>query len=68
MPTKQVRRWCRICDRYTLHARKFFSDGLAVWLCVFTLGLFLPIWILIKLCEALFGRWQCQTCGQKRVT
>jgi ribosomal protein L44E len=64
----QAQRWCKLCERKTLHARPAFSDGVGCLLTVLTLGLFLPVWLAIKVVEAVTTRWRCQVCGRARVT
>jgi len=59
----QTRRWCRYCERKTLHERATLNSTLGCLLSVLTLGLFIPVWILIGLFEALTVSWKCQTCG-----
>ena len=53
--------YCSSCGKKTNH-----SSGLAevAWkLTVITLGLFMPVWLLLHF----FGRhWQCKTCGKRR--
>ena len=62
----QTQRYCKVCGRKTLHARIFFSDGIGCIITLLTVGLFLPIWLLIKILEA-FKPWRCQNCGQGRL-
>jgi rubredoxin len=64
----QSQRYCKLCGRKTLHARATFGDGVGCILTVLTLGLFIPIWIIIKVLEALTAKWRCQVCGQGRIT
>lgn len=63
----QAQRYCKLCGRKTLHARPTFSDGMGCLLSVLTLGLFIPVWLVIKLVEALTAKWRCQNCGQGRL-
>jgi hypothetical protein len=59
----QTSRWCWQCGRRTLYARRSFGFGWGCLLSILTAGLFLPVWSLIKLGEALFVTWKCQQCG-----
>lgn len=62
----QSRRYCRECGRKTLHSRSTFGDGTGCLLSVVTLGLFIPVWILIGILEAFRQKWRCQACGSGR--
>ncbi len=66
MATLQSQRRCRTCGRKTLHARSSFSNVLGVLFSLLTLGLFIPVWLLIGVWEALFVPWRCQACGGGR--
>lgn len=68
MAILQTQRYCRVCDRRTLHARSTFSNGWGCFLTIITLGLFLPVWLVIGILEAFVTRWRCQQCGQGRIT
>jgi hypothetical protein len=59
---------CSQCGRKTLHARSTFGDGAGCVLSVLTLGIFVPIWIVIKVAEAMLVPWRCQVCGKSRRT
>jgi ribosomal protein L37E len=63
----QTQRYCRTCGRRTLHARGAFGFGLGCFFSIITAGLFVPVWLLIKVCEALFQQWRCQACGRGRI-
>lgn len=56
--------FCPICNRVTAHVRERFSTGWGCLLTLLTMGLFIPVWILIDLME-LSGPPQCQYCGNK---
>lgn len=64
----QAQRHCKLCGRKTLHARPTFGNGFGCLLSIVTLGLFIPVWLLIGVGEAFFCKWRCQACGQARVT
>ena len=68
MATIQCQRYCKLCERRTLHARETFSNGLGCLLTILTAGIFLPIFLVIKVAEALTGCWRCQACGRGRLT
>ncbi len=62
MSLNQASRFCRRCNRRTLHARERFSDGMGCLLTLLTGGLFILLWIAISISDA--GKdWRCQTCG-----
>jgi hypothetical protein len=75
---KQKRKYCRECKRKTLHVATFEKQNLGcgfvvgnLFLCVITLGLWLPIFILMlglgTFSNALapFGaKYHCQVCGR----
>jgi len=53
--------YCKNCGRRLSH-----ESRLAFWGCIIsliTLGLFLPVWILLHLFAA---HWACERCGHKR--
>jgi len=62
----QTSRKCGVCGRRTLHSRSCTSNLLCLLLSVLTLGIFVPVWLLLKVLEA-FRPWRCQTCGQGRM-
>ena len=66
MPQLQSRRHCKFCERKTLHERPSFSSTLGCLFSVFTLGLFIPVWLLIGVWEAMAYKWRCQSCGGGR--
>lgn len=51
---------CRTCNSPTLHARNGTSHLLHFLLSTFTLGFWVPVWILS--CVRI-GGWKCQRCG-----
>lgn len=63
----QTSRHCRTCGKRTLHARKVFSAGWGILLSLLTMGLFIPVWMLIGILGA-FQSWRCQACGTGRLT
>lgn len=67
MATRQARRYCYDCERKTLHAKETFGDGMGCLLTILTLGLFIPVWLLIGIIEA-FKPFRCQRCGAGRLT
>jgi hypothetical protein len=64
MGAMQTQRWCKLCGRKTLHARRTFGLGWGLFLTLITAGLFIPVWLLIKVYEAIAVAWRCQACGQ----
>ena len=81
MPTeiKQCQRYCRSCERKTLHVAtvKTIDMGCGFWAlnllaCVVTFGLWLPVFVLILGVGAcgnsfapLGAKYLCQICGRK---
>lgn len=62
----QAQRYCRLCNMRTLHVRTTLGSGWGCLLTVLTVGLFLPVWLLIGIGEALVTKWHCQNCGRGR--
>jgi hypothetical protein len=60
----QKSKFCRECDERRLFAKSHFSGGMGCLLTILTAGLFIPIWLLIGLCETL-SAWRCQDCGSR---
>jgi len=56
----QTTKWCPICRRQTLWARRRPNHVLHLLLTLTTCGLWLIIWFLLSI---RFGGWRCQTCG-----
>lgn len=67
MACAQSSRRCKSCNRHTLHTKATFSNLLGIGLSVITMGLFIPVWLLIGVAEA-FRPWRCQACGSGRLT
>lgn len=65
MPLK-MSRVCRECGRRTLHEKEHFSFGWGCLLSLLTVGLFLPVWLLIGIFEA-FKPYRCVNCGRGRL-
>lgn len=59
----QRSRYCKNCERKTLHSRHTFSGGMGCLLTVITGGLFLPVWIIIWFLQSL-SPMRCQACGR----
>lgn len=53
--------YCRRCGRRTLHRSNFFAAGLV--LTIVTLGLFIPVWLLV---HYFCPHWVCDICGTTR--
>ncbi|MGC1722937.1 MAG: hypothetical protein WA746_28505 [Isosphaeraceae bacterium] len=64
MSVTQSRYWCATCNQYTLHERHLFGAGWGCLLTILTAGIFIPIWLLISLCETLSNPPRCQKCGE----
>ena len=66
MPIKQTSRYCKTCQRRTLHQATSFSSLAGIALSLLTLGAFLPIWVLLMLGDAI-RPWRCQQCGSGKM-
>jgi hypothetical protein len=66
MAVMQAQRRCGTCGRKTLHARSYTGAGTGCLLSVVTLGLFLPVWLVMATVE-MFRPWRCQQCGGGRL-
>ena len=64
MATDQKSKYCRNCKQKTLHARQRVSEMWGCLLTIFTLGLWIPIWILMSIFGS-FSSYRCQVCGKK---
>ena len=56
---------CSDCARKTLHEKPAFDMGMGCLLSILTLGLFIPLWILLDICNS-SHKWRCQACGAGR--
>ena len=63
MSQKSFMRQCKACGKPTLHIQEKPNHVLHVLLSVFTLGIWLPIWLLIGLFGS--GKPQCTVCGKE---
>ena len=66
MSVKQSRRFCKDCERKTMHQKQYFSTGMGIVLSILTVGIFIPFWAFIMLRDAVQS-WRCQICGKTRV-
>lgn len=62
MGIHQTQKQCPTCSAPTLHQRSTFSSAGGCILTVITGGLFIPIWMLIAVCDS-SSSWRCQQCG-----
>ncbi len=62
MAHRQSMRSCAGCGVPTLHVQQKPNHVLHMLLSVFTIGFWIPVWVLVSLFQ---GRPQCMTCGQK---
>lgn len=60
-------RWCKTCNKYTLHTRHDLGLGWGCLLTLLTAGAFLPVWLLMSLVSTL-RPMRCQACGRGRIT
>lgn len=62
---RQMSRFCRSCQQNTLHQQhQMVSDGMGCLLSILTVGLFLPVWILLAFIDVAQPKL-CQRCGTK---
>jgi hypothetical protein len=66
--SQQVSRFCKICDRNTLHEKQQLSGGMGCLLTILTGGLFLPFWMFYSALILPFRPYRCQQCGKGRLT
>lgn len=59
--TSQVMKFCHTCNKYTLHVRPSTSHVLHFLLSIITVGVWVPIWLLVTLSNNTQG--QCTVCG-----
>lgn len=62
MPDIQMSRYCKYCERKTLHKKHKFSALWGIVLTACTMGLFLLIWIPAAIFNT-FKPYRCQVCG-----
>jgi hypothetical protein len=60
MEMKQFMRPCKVCAKATMHIQSKPNHVLHLLLTIFTLGVWLIIWILVGLLQ---GKPQCTVCG-----
>lgn len=64
MAVDQKQKFCKDCGKKTLHARNRTSELGGCLLTIFTAGLWIPIWLIMSLCDTSKG-FRCQACGRK---
>jgi len=57
----------RNCGRYTLHEKRYMSNGMGCLLTVLTGGLFIIPWLLYSVLWLPFRPFRCQACGKGRL-
>ena len=62
MGVDQTSKFCPLCQKPTLWSRPGTNHILHLLLTVFTVGFWLPVWILASI---RIGGWRCQSCGFK---
>ncbi len=66
MPS-QVSRFCKVCNKQTLHEKQQLSNGMGCLLTILTAGLFLPFWLFYSTLVLPFRPFRCQQCGKGRL-
>ena len=59
---KQTSAYCAVCGRQTLHAKQGTSNTLHLILSIITVGLWIPVWIVLGMKSA-GSKMRCQVCG-----
>jgi len=68
MTSIQKSRHCKQCGKTTLHSKELMvGNGMGCLLTVLTIGLFIPVWLLVGVIDA-FRPARCQSCGSGRLT
>lgn len=62
MAVDQKSKQCKFCGYPTLHVRHRLSEMWGCLLTLLTLGLWIPIWIVMSLFGSM-GKYRCQQCG-----
>ena len=62
MSEEKKRRFCKDCESNVLAVRKGTNHLLHFFISVFTVGFWLPIWVLATI---KIGGWKCPNCGRK---
>lgn len=62
MAADQTSKFCSVCNKQTLWARRGTNHILHLLITVLLCGLWLPVWLMASI---RIGGWRCQTCGYK---
>jgi hypothetical protein len=63
--TVKTGRYCKNCNKSVMAERSLgIGDGMGCLLCLITGGLFIPLFILLRVINAM-GGYRCLNCGQK---
>ena len=62
MATQEATGYCKKCERQVMVRRKGTNHVLHLLLSLVTLGLWIPVWILLSIKVA---GWRCSQCGMK---
>ena len=65
---QQASKFCKVCQKHTLHEKQQLSNGTGCLLTVITCGVFLPFWLIYSILILPFRPFRCQTCGRGRLT
>lgn len=65
MAEQQRQGYCQECDTHTLVKRNGVNHILHLLLSVFTLAIWVPVWIFLCLFKQ--GGWRCQQCGSDQI-
>lgn len=62
MGTTQDMQFCKHCDKMTMHIRPATSHILHLLLSVVTMGIWVPVWLLIGISNSM-EKGKCSVCG-----
>jgi hypothetical protein len=70
MSTRSITLRCRFCKKDTIHLHKEINHGLHFFLTIFTLGIWLTVWIILAIIgifrSSNHTSTQCTVCGASR--
>jgi hypothetical protein len=62
MAIQETQKFCKNCNKNVLARRPGTNHVLQLLLCIFTAGLWIPVWFLHSI---RIGGWKCTQCGGK---
>lgn len=55
--------YCPVCQQKRMGQKEVLGDGFGCILCLLTVGLFLPVWIFLKMVNEWPKPYRCTVCG-----